>query len=66
MMVVTIQASTVRVIRTWWLRGRTTADGREKISGGLGRDDGGGEEEDEDEDVVVAWWMVDDENVVSD
>ena len=62
MMVVPIQASTVRVIHTWWLRGRTTADGREKISGGLGHDDGDdddGEEEDEDDDVVVvARWMI--------
>ena len=62
MMVVPIQASTVRVIHTWWLRGRTTADGREKISGDLDRDHGDdddGEEEDEDDDVVVvARWMI--------
>ena len=64
MMVVPIQASTVRVIHTWWLRGRTTADGREKILGDLGHDDGDGddddgEEEDEDDDVVVvARWMI--------
>ena len=48
-----IQAWTVQVTPIWWVRERTTADGRAKISGGHDEDDDDYDDDDDDDDVIL-------------